>query len=66
MGAISDRIVHTNATAVQVDSIEFLNASGGIFHGRHFYEAESPGAIGPLVVDDGNFFNTTEATKLLV
>lgn len=66
MRAISDRVVHTDATTVQVDSIEFLNASSSIFNGRHFYETKSPRAIRPLVVNDGHFFNSAETTKLFV
>jgi len=67
MRSVGHRVVHANATAIEVHSIEFLDAACGIFDCCHLDETETSRTIGlPLIINDSNFFDPTKPAKFLV
>jgi len=45
MWAISHRVVNTNTTAIEINAIQFLDASSGIFNSSHLDETEPTRAV---------------------
>lgn len=63
--AVSYGVVNTNATAIQFNTVQFLNALRGLLNCAHFDETKAARAIRSLVIDDGHLFNATKAAKLI-
>lgn len=60
MRTVGHRIVHTNATTIQVHTVKLLDASCSVFDGSHFDKAEPTGSIRPLIVDDSDLLNAAK------
>lgn len=66
MGSVGYRIIHTNTATIKFNSVQFFDATGGLFYGGHGYEPEATGASGTLIVDNDYFLDTAIPTELVV
>jgi hypothetical protein len=66
MGPIGYRVVHANASTIEVNAIQLGDALRGFLSGAHSYEAKATRPVRPLIVDNGHFFDMTEPSELFV
>jgi len=65
---VGDRVVDADTTTVELHAVELLDAPGSVLDGSHFYETKPTGPVRtyPLIVHDGDFFDSAEATELFI
>jgi hypothetical protein len=66
MGTISDGEVDTDATSVEVNAIQFLDAALSFLNGAHPNETKPSRTVGPLIIHNGDFLNSPKSTKLIL
>jgi len=64
--SVGDRIVYTDASTIEVNTVQFGNALPSFLNGAHSYEAETTRPIRPLIVYNGHFFDMTKPSELFI
>jgi hypothetical protein len=60
VGTVCDRIINTDLSFVNIHTIQCIASTRGICLILKVYKAKASRSVGSVIIDNGNFFNSTK------